>query len=87
MVTISDETLKAAAISEQEMLEEIAIVLYQRGMALGKAGAVAGFDDRFEFRQFLASRQIPINYSVEDLEDDVRTLRSLREKTRGEAAT
>ena len=74
MVTIPDETLKAAAISEQEMLEEIAIVLYQRGLPLGKAGAVAGYDDRFAFRRFLASRRIPVQYDVEDLRHDMRTL-------------
>ena len=73
MVTITDETLRAAAISEQEMREEIAILLYQRGLPLGKAGAVAGYE-RFAFRRFLASRRIPVQYDVEDLKHDMRTL-------------
>jgi predicted HTH domain antitoxin len=76
MVSISDDILSAVPISEAELRLEIAIMLYQKGLPPGKAASVAGMD-RPSFRHLLASRQIPVSYDVEDLEQDVRTLREL----------
>lgn len=77
MLSIPDETLRAVPISEQELRQEVALFLYGRGLALGKAAAVAGME-RLAFRHLLASRRIPVQYGVEDLERDVETLRSFR---------
>lgn len=76
MLVIPDEVLRAIPISEQELRQDIAILLYQKGLPPGKAAAVAGMD-RLSFRHLLASRRIPVQYDVEDLEQDVVTLRAL----------
>ena len=76
MVQISDDILKAVPISEDELRQEIAVLLYRKGLPPGKAAAVAGMD-RFAFRYLLASRRVPVQYDVADLEHDVATLRSL----------
>ncbi len=76
MVQISDDILKAVPISEDELRQEIAVLLYRKGLPPGKAATVAGMD-RFTFRHLLASRRVPVQYGVEDLEQDVVTLRAL----------
>lgn len=76
MVQISDDVLKAVPISEDELRQEIAVLLYQKGLPPGKAAAVAGMD-RFAFRHLLASRRVPVQYDVEDLEQDLSTMRTL----------
>jgi predicted HTH domain antitoxin len=76
MLSISDDVLRATPVSERELRQDIAVLLYQKGLPPGKAASVAGMD-RFAFRYLLASRQIPIPYDVDDLEEDVATLRAL----------
>ena len=76
MFAVPDDVLRAIPISEQELRQDVAILLYQKGLPPGKAAAVAGMD-RVSFRHLLASRRIPVQYDVEDLEQDVATLRSL----------
>lgn len=76
MLSIPADILKAIPISEQELRQEIAILLYQKGLPPGKAGAVAGMD-RFAFRHLLASRRIPVQYDEDDLEHDMDTLKDL----------
>jgi predicted HTH domain antitoxin len=64
-------------LSEREIKEELAIALYQReAVSLAKAAKVAGMT-RLEFQRLLASRDIPIQYDVDDLHNDVETLRKL----------
>jgi predicted HTH domain antitoxin len=54
---------------------EMAIHLYeQRRLSIGKARELAGMA-LWEFRQLLASRGISPHYDVEDLDEDVSTLR------------
>ncbi len=57
---------------EKELLKELAIALYNRGvLSLGKARLLARMT-RWQFGQLLAERQIPRHYSEADLEDDLR---------------
>lgn len=77
MLIIPDEAIRGLSISDQELREEIATLLYRKGLALGKAASVAEMD-RENFRQLLASRRIPLNYDVEDLEHDVMLLHDVR---------
>ncbi|RMG20367.1 MAG: UPF0175 family protein [Methanobacteriota archaeon] len=73
-VVISDEFLSATHMTEAEFLQEIAVLLYQRGkLSLGKACKLARMS-RLQFQLLLASRQIPINYSIEDFDADIQTL-------------
>jgi predicted HTH domain antitoxin len=64
-------------LSEREIKEELAIALYQReAVSLAKAAKIAGLT-RLELQRILASRDIPIQYDVDDLHNDVETLRKL----------
>lgn len=76
MLSIPDDVLRATPVSEQELRQDIAVLLYQKGLPPGKAAAVAGLD-RYAFRHLLASRKVPLQYSIEDLDRDVATLQAL----------
>jgi predicted HTH domain antitoxin len=76
-VLIPDDVLEAARMTEAELKQEVAVMLYERGkLSLGRATRLAGMG-RIEFQQLLAGRQIPMQYDVADLEADIETLRSL----------
>ncbi|KGE88371.1 hypothetical protein IX84_09260 [Phaeodactylibacter xiamenensis] len=76
-LNISDQILQASGLTEEELTVEIAVALYQREiLSLGKAAAFANMH-RMIFQAALAERKVPINYSVEDLEDDLATLDKL----------
>lgn len=76
-ILISDEILTAARMTEAEMRQEIAILLFQKEkFTLAQASRFAGVH-RVAFQHALASRQIPVHYGVDDFEQDVRHLREL----------
>jgi predicted HTH domain antitoxin len=76
-VTISDEILSATRMSEAELKQEIAIMLFQKEkLTLGQASNLAEMN-QFQFQNLLASRQIPLHYDLEDLAADVKTLHKL----------
>lgn len=76
-VTITDDVLQAAHLSEAELRQELALVLFQQErLTLAQAARLAGLD-RFRFQHLLASRNIPVHYDIEDFEEDLETLRSL----------
>ncbi len=77
MVEIPRDVLTSARLSEDEVKVELAVHLYAvRRLSIGKARELAGLS-LWQFRQILASRQIPAHYDVEDLEADIETLKSL----------
>jgi predicted HTH domain antitoxin len=74
-VVISDEVLQSAHISSAELLQEVALLLYERGrLTLGQAGALASVS-QLQFQFLLASRRIPLHYDVSAFEADLKTLR------------
>ena len=76
-IVIADDILDATHMTETEFLQEIAILLYEKGkLSLGKASKLARMG-RIQFQLLLASRQIPINYGLEDFEADLKTLRQM----------
>lgn len=76
-VVIPDEILRAAALTPEELLQEVAVLLFQQDrLTLGQASELAGLD-RLAFQQVLGRRNIPIHYDVEELHEDVATLRRL----------
>ena len=78
-ITISDEILQAARISEDELLQEIAILLFQKEkLTLAQASRLAK-KPRIQFQHLLASRQIPVHYDIAELEADIQTLREMGE--------
>ncbi len=76
-VLIPDDILRATRMTEEELKLEIAIMLYkQEKISSGKARAWTGLTV-IEFQHELAKRGLCINYDVEDLQEDVKTLQSM----------
>lgn len=74
---ISDEILEATGMSEEELREEIAILLFQKEkLTLGQAAQLAGVN-QLCFQHLLASREIQLHYDISDFEEDVETLKDL----------
>ena len=68
---------------EEELRLLVALELYREGrVSLGKAAELAGLSLR-EFLYELRSRRVPLNYDLEELEEDVKTMRTLIEGGRG----
>ena len=75
-ILISDEMLTLARMSEPEMRQEIAVLLFQkRKLSLAQASRFARMN-RIAFQHLLASRQIPV-YDLEDFEQDIRNLQEI----------
>lgn len=76
-VLISDDILYVTRMTESELLQEIAILLYQKEkLTLGQASNLARMS-QLQFQLLLASRQIPIHYDVAEFEADLKTLHDL----------
>jgi len=76
-VVIPDEILTITRMTEAEMHQEIAVMLFQREkLTLAQASRFAGMHP-VAFQHLLASRQIPVHYGMEDLEQDIQTLREM----------
>lgn len=74
---ISDEILQVTGLSKSELLQEIAIMLFQKEkLTLGQASHLAQMP-QIQFQHLLASRQIPIHYDVAEFEADLNTLKEL----------
>lgn len=76
-VLIPDEVLQTAHFTEAEMLQEIAVMLFQRErLTLAQASRFADMP-RLEFQKLLASRQIPVHYDVAQFEAEIATMERL----------
>jgi predicted HTH domain antitoxin len=77
ILEIPSEILDAAKMTPQELVRELAVLLYQQGkLSFGKAKELAGMDT-WEFLALLASRKIPCSYDLEEYEKDKETLKRL----------
>ena len=77
---IPDDIIHKTNLTEKELKVEIAVMLFERNrFTLGQASDFSKVS-RLQFQKILAKRQIPIHYSLEDLEDDVKTLETLNRK-------
>lgn len=75
-LVIPNEVIEASGLSEEGLLLEIIILLFQKKkISIGKASKLAGMP-LLRFQHELAVRQIPIHYDVEEFEADLQTLRS-----------
>ena len=76
-VTIPDEVLAAAHMSEGDIKRELALTLFrQEKLTLSQARRLAGMS-HLDFQGMLAERQIPIHYGVEEFHEDLQTLRAM----------
>ena len=72
---IPDEIVKQTQLTESELKVEIAVMLFQRDkFTLAQSARFAGMT-RLEFQRLLASRKIPLHYTIQDFRDEVDTLR------------
>ena len=70
--------LPETKFSESELKQELALSLYAaHKVTIIQAADIAGIGF-FEFQGLLKDRKIPQNYGVQDLEDDMRNLRRIR---------
>jgi predicted HTH domain antitoxin len=77
-VTIPDEFLRAAKMSEAELRQEVAVLLFElERLTLAQAARLAEMD-RIRFQNLLSSRKIAPHYDVADFEQDLATLEELR---------
>lgn len=76
-IIIPDDVLANTRMTESEIKQEIAIMLFQKEkLTLAQASRFAQMH-RVAFQHLLASRHIPIHYGVEDLEQDLKNLQAL----------
>lgn len=76
-MVISDEILQVTQMTEDELVQELAILLYQKEkMTLGQASKLAGMS-QLQFQFLLGSRNVRLHFDIADLEADLHTLRDL----------
>ena len=74
-LTIPDDVIRTSGFSEQELLLEVIVMLFQRKkISIGKASRLAGMTLR-QFQHELATQKISVHYDVEDFEKDLQNLR------------
>ena len=79
-ITIADDIVQATGLSPDELLQELAITLFQQQrLTLEGASRLAGMD-QCSFQHLLANRQIPIHYGSDDLVADVATLKQIGQR-------
>lgn len=78
-VVIPDEVLRAARLSGEEFLVEVAVYLYDKErLSFGQAKNLAGLN-HLDFQKELGKRDVYIKYDIQDWKDDLRTLERLNE--------
>jgi predicted HTH domain antitoxin len=76
-IVVSDEVLTATRMTEAEMRQEIAIMLFQKEkLTLAQASRFAGMH-RIAFQHLLASRHISVHYGIDDFEQDINNLQKM----------
>jgi predicted HTH domain antitoxin len=71
---VSDDIVRASGLSEQELLLEIVIMLFQQNkISLGKASELLQIH-RLQLQKLLADRGICLHYDVEEFQEDLETL-------------
>ncbi|MDY6784716.1 MAG: UPF0175 family protein [Cyanobacteriota bacterium] len=73
-ITLPQELLQAAQMTEVELMREIAVMLFQQErISLGK-GAQLALMHKVDFQKLLASRNICVHYDLEDYQADIEYL-------------
>lgn len=80
-IEVPEDLVESLKIPRKEALkrvkEELAVRLYEKGLlGFGKARELAGMT-KWEFHFLLGKEGIPRHYDVEDLEEDLQTLKEL----------
>ena len=76
-IIISDDILQAQNLDEQTLRIEVAAILYDKEvLSLGMAAQMAGLD-RMQFQAALSDRGVDVKIDIEDLQQDLATLKKL----------
>ncbi len=74
---VQDELIQLSGMSEQQLRIELALWLYSKNkLSVGRAMKFAKMN-RFDFMELMNKHEIPVNYSPEDLEQDIQTIKKL----------
>jgi predicted HTH domain antitoxin len=76
-LTFPNDLLFSTNMTQQEIATELAIALYQREKLTIEQAATLAKMDRIAFQHLLASRDLYLTLDVDDLEQDIATLRAL----------
>lgn len=77
IIEIPQDILDSARIKLPDLKVELALLLYSKyRLSIGKARELANMS-LWEFRQLLGTRKIPAHYDINDLNDDVATLKQM----------
>jgi len=76
-LAIPEDILQATKMSEDELIQEIAVMLFQKEKLTLEQAAHLARMSQLQFQHLLASRQIPVHYDIVEFEDDLRTLKVL----------
>lgn len=75
---IPDPIAKSAGLDEKEALKELALTLFAQQKISGSQARRLSGASFFEFEDWRKSRNLPIReFTLEELESDIATLRSL----------
>ncbi|MGI0481731.1 UPF0175 family protein [Geminocystis sp. CENA526] len=76
-ITIPDDIIQGTNLNEKELEIDLALWLYKQNKI--SSGKIRAWLDLtvLEFQEELAKRNLDINYDVEDLNQDIKTLTSL----------
>ena len=72
-----DDLLRTTRLTEAELQIEFALALFRiERLTLGQAALLAGLP-QLDFQRILASRQIPLHYGIEAMEQDLERVRRI----------
>ncbi len=78
MLVIEKQILDWADVSEGQLLEDIAVMLYQKKkLTFGQASQMAKLNYA-EFQFLLGKNHVPINYDVPELMEDMETIKKMK---------
>jgi predicted HTH domain antitoxin len=76
-LTLPDDLVRSTHLTKAELQAELALALFRvERLTLGQAAQLAGLP-QLDFQRLLASRDIPIHYGVDAMEQDVQRARRI----------
>ena len=76
-LAIPAEVIAGTGLTPEAFRIEIAVHLYEIGRRTLEQASKLAEVDQLQFQALLAEREIPLHYGVEDLEEDIQTLKRL----------
>lgn len=79
-IEIPDSVAAAVTVEQRELpgylKRTLAVELYREGkLSLGKSAELAGVSNKWEMLSLLNERKVPLRYTAEDAENDLRSIK------------